>query len=179
MKKIGPNLKEVRKKLKPEWIHSWLRDPRAFRATTKMPQFRVNDDEAWPAVCERLLRERHPDKKLQVRNLAVPGYSTFQGRVMFERHALAGEFRPQLVVFAFGFNDGFVRSADDATTRTAERFLHETWAGGTKRWLQRHSRFFSWLWERPEASDAEFLAMEEFTLELPDFRARFGPPRAP
>jgi Cytochrome c len=45
MKKIGPNLKDVRLKLNKNWIPVWLEKPSAFRATTKMPDFRLNDDQ--------------------------------------------------------------------------------------------------------------------------------------
>jgi len=38
-KKVGPNLKDVKLKLRKEWIPVWLRDPQAFRPGTKMPQF--------------------------------------------------------------------------------------------------------------------------------------------
>jgi cytochrome c2 len=38
-KKVGPNLKDVRLKLKKEWIPVWLQDPQAFRPGTKMPTF--------------------------------------------------------------------------------------------------------------------------------------------
>jgi len=38
-KKVGPNLKDVRLKLRPEWIVEWLKDPQAFRPGTKMPTF--------------------------------------------------------------------------------------------------------------------------------------------
>ena len=30
-KKVGPNLKDVRLKLRKEWIPVWLKDPQAFR----------------------------------------------------------------------------------------------------------------------------------------------------
>ena len=45
MKKIGPNLKDVRLKLNRNWIPVWLRKPTDFRATTKMPNFRLNDEQ--------------------------------------------------------------------------------------------------------------------------------------
>jgi hypothetical protein len=45
MKKVGPNLKEVRLKLNRRWIPVWLKKPSAFRATTKMPDFRFNDEQ--------------------------------------------------------------------------------------------------------------------------------------
>jgi cytochrome c551/c552 len=45
MKKVGPNLKDVRLKLNRNWIPVWLKKPSDFRATTKMPNFRLNDDQ--------------------------------------------------------------------------------------------------------------------------------------
>ncbi|MEK6302895.1 MAG: c-type cytochrome [Acidobacteriota bacterium] len=44
-KKVGPNLKEIRAKLRKEWLPVWLSDPQAFRPGTKMPTFRLVDDE--------------------------------------------------------------------------------------------------------------------------------------
>ncbi len=45
IKKVGPNLKEVQMKLRPEWIPYWIGHTRDFRPTTKMPQFRLQQDE--------------------------------------------------------------------------------------------------------------------------------------
>src|SRR5690349_6417111 len=38
-KKVGPNLKDVRGKLRKEWVPVWLHNPQAFRPETKMPVF--------------------------------------------------------------------------------------------------------------------------------------------
>jgi len=43
MKKVGPNLKDIRLKLNKNWIPVWLKKPTDFRPTTKMPNFRLND----------------------------------------------------------------------------------------------------------------------------------------
>src|SRR5216683_1926842 len=43
IKKVGPNLKDVRLKLNRDWIPVWLKKPSDFRPTTKMPNFRFND----------------------------------------------------------------------------------------------------------------------------------------
>ena len=43
VKKVGPSLKEVRAKLKKEWIPVWLKDPHQWREGTKMPTFRLDD----------------------------------------------------------------------------------------------------------------------------------------
>ncbi len=45
MKKVGPNLKDIRLKLNKNWISVWLRKPTDFRPTTKMPNFRLNDEQ--------------------------------------------------------------------------------------------------------------------------------------
>ncbi len=45
MKKVGPNLKEIRAKLNKNWIPAWLHKPTDFRATTKMPNFRLTDEQ--------------------------------------------------------------------------------------------------------------------------------------
>jgi cytochrome c551/c552 len=45
MKKIGPDLKEVREKLNKNWIPVWIHKPTDFRPATKMPNFRLNDDQ--------------------------------------------------------------------------------------------------------------------------------------
>src|SRR5881396_2869857 len=43
MKKVGPNLKDIRLKLNRNWIPVWLKKPSDFRPTTKMPNFRLTD----------------------------------------------------------------------------------------------------------------------------------------
>ena len=45
LKKIGPNLKDVRQKLRPEWLPVWIQNPHEFRPTTKMPRFRLEEQE--------------------------------------------------------------------------------------------------------------------------------------
>src|SRR5204863_8103642 len=45
VKKVGPNLKDVRLKLNRNWIPVWLKNPFDFPATTKMPNFRLSDQQ--------------------------------------------------------------------------------------------------------------------------------------
>jgi cytochrome c551/c552 len=45
IKKVGPDLKEVRFKIHKEWIPNWLEHTHEWRPTTKMPQFRLQSDE--------------------------------------------------------------------------------------------------------------------------------------
>ena len=45
IKKVGPSLKEVRMKMHKEWFPVWLEDPHKWRPGTKMPTFRLDQDE--------------------------------------------------------------------------------------------------------------------------------------
>jgi cytochrome c2 len=45
VKKVGPNLKDARLKLNINWIPVWLKKPTDFRPTTKMPNFRLNEEQ--------------------------------------------------------------------------------------------------------------------------------------
>jgi cytochrome c2 len=42
VKKVGPSLKEVRMKMRKEWMPEWLKDPHKWRPGTKMPTFRLD-----------------------------------------------------------------------------------------------------------------------------------------
>ena len=112
----------------------------------------LDDDEEWPALAKAELEESlgHP---VQLRNLAVPGYSTEQGRVLAEQHLLddTTAFRPHLVVCGFGFNDGYLRDTSDADLLAA----HQSTAHQMIGWLREHSQLCGFLLRargRPPAS---------------------------
>jgi len=74
MKKIGPNLKDIRLKLNKNWIPVWLKKPTDFRPTTKMPNFRLNDQQIRAIsayICSRrlltLYRNRKPETRTRQR----------------------------------------------------------------------------------------------------------------
>src|SRR5580704_16115832 len=78
MKKVGPNLKDVRLKLNRNWIPVWLKKPSEFRATTKMPNFRLNDEQVKAIsayLWQSALADPLPKRK--------PGNAA-HGRVLFE-----------------------------------------------------------------------------------------------
>jgi mono/diheme cytochrome c family protein len=54
--KIGPNLTKLEKKVEPEWLFTWLKNPNVYRPGTKMPRFRFSDREA-RALTVYLLKE--------------------------------------------------------------------------------------------------------------------------
>jgi len=61
----------------------------------------VNDGEEWPAKIQNTLRKS--GKKAMVYNVAVPGYTTFQGLKLAKR--LIPKIKPQYVLIAFILND--------------------------------------------------------------------------
>lgn len=101
-KKVGPNLKDVRLKLRKEWIPVWLKDPHAFRPGTKMPRFRLADDEVRALaafVWQSGLDGPAPEKQGQ--GDAAAGKELFETRGCLGCHsigqpAMGGEFAANL-----------------------------------------------------------------------------------
>lgn len=63
----------------------------------------VESHEAYPIVLRDELNRRHPGRPVEVANLGVCGYSSFQGLVLLEGEGL--RWRPDLVTISFGSND--------------------------------------------------------------------------
>jgi len=88
MKKVGPNLKDVRLKLNKNWIPVWLKKPTDFRPTTKMPNFRLNDDQIkaisayiWQSGLTDPLQKRKPGN-------AAHGKELFETRGCLACHSI-------------------------------------------------------------------------------------------
>jgi cytochrome c551/c552 len=45
VKKVGPNLKDIKAKLNKGWIPVWIHKPTDFRPSTRMPNFRLTEDQ--------------------------------------------------------------------------------------------------------------------------------------
>ncbi|MEK7699310.1 MAG: c-type cytochrome, partial [Planctomycetota bacterium] len=43
---IGPGLKNIKDKVKAGWLAAWIKDPKVFRPTTRMPDFRLTEEES-------------------------------------------------------------------------------------------------------------------------------------
>jgi cytochrome c551/c552 len=66
VKRVGPDLKEVRMKLHPEWIPYWLSHTWNFDPTAQMPQFRLQPDEVQAIsafIWQQGLKGPSPDKQ--------------------------------------------------------------------------------------------------------------------
>jgi len=88
MKKVGPNLKEIRLKLNKNWVPVWLKKPSDFRPTTKMPNFRLNDDQVksisaflWQSALTDSLPRRKPGN-------AAHGKELFETRGCLACHSI-------------------------------------------------------------------------------------------
>jgi predicted nucleic acid-binding Zn-ribbon protein len=88
MKKVGPNLKDIRLKLNKNWIPIWLKKPSDFRATTKMPNFRLNDEQIkaisafiWQSALTDPLPKRNPGN-------AAHGKELFESRGCLACHSI-------------------------------------------------------------------------------------------
>ncbi len=58
LRKVGPSLRHVSSKLSPTFLYDWIREPKHFRPTTKMPQFfgmwdHIQDDEKALELAQR------------------------------------------------------------------------------------------------------------------------------
>jgi cytochrome c551/c552 len=88
MKKIGPNLKDVRLKLNKNWIPVWLKKPTDFRPSTKMPNFRLSDDQIKAIsayIWQSALTDPLPKQKL---GNAAHGKELFETRGCMACHSL-------------------------------------------------------------------------------------------
>lgn len=75
--------------------------------------YSVKEGESYPARLQQRLRERYPDRRIEVLNAGTPSYTTYQGLRYLETRGL--KFQPDVVVAAFGHNDGrFVLKPEQA-----------------------------------------------------------------
>jgi hypothetical protein len=84
-KRVGPDLKEVQMKLRKEWIPVWLSQTHTFRPTTKMPQFRLEQDEI-QKIAAFIWQQGITGQKL---NPAAPGNSGHGKELLESRGCLS------------------------------------------------------------------------------------------
>ena len=133
VKKVGPSLKEVRMKLKKEWIPVWLKDPHMWREGTKMPTFRLDDDEIkaiaafiWQSGVNGQLATQKPGDP-------VKGKEAFETRGCMACHSMGEGGQKQGGVFAANLSregekanyDYIVRWVHNPRQRTAPYCAYE------------------------------------------------------
>lgn len=141
-KKVGPNLKDVRLKLRKNWLPVWLRDPQAFRPGTKMPTFwrfaetenasgvpRDKDaDEQIQAIAAYLWQESFDGKvPEQARGNAAHGKELFETRGCLGCHSIGDAESPMGGTFAANLQ----RVGEKSNFEYIVRWIHnprERWA---------------------------------------------------
>ena len=91
------------------------------------------EDAPYAGRLERMLRAQYPGRDIEVVALAVPGYTSFQGRMLLEQ--TIGWLEPDVVILSFGFNDVAQRPrpdnvvmAQDSVSVTLRRVLSSSQA---------------------------------------------------
>jgi cytochrome c1 len=120
MKKVGPSLKEARVKLRKEWIPVWLKDPHAWRPGTKMPTFRLENDEIqaisayiWQAGVQGQLPEQKPGDP-------VKGQESFETRGCMACHSMGEGNQRQGGTFSANLS----REGEKANYNYLVRWIH-------------------------------------------------------
>ena len=79
--------------------------------------FGLKEEDSIPRKVEALLRARLPGRKVECINLAVPGYTSFQGVRLAARWI--PRLDPDVVVAGYGFNDSTVRNWTEAQVQAS------------------------------------------------------------
>ncbi len=66
---IAPELTRAGSKLDPDWAYEWIKNPRQFRPTTRMPSLRLSDQDAHDIIS--YLMTFHDDRKFEQKSLAL------------------------------------------------------------------------------------------------------------
>ncbi len=82
--KIGPTLNSLPAKVKPEWIYQWVKNPKEYNSHTRMPNFKLTDNQAVSvtAYLEKIGSES--DFKLEKTRGSSAGGNAADGKKIFE-----------------------------------------------------------------------------------------------
>lgn len=80
--KVGPELGRISRKTTPEWVFSWIKNPKDYNVHTRMPDFRLSDEEA-EAVTAYLFNTSRKVEFTLARG-EVRGGDARRGRTVFE-----------------------------------------------------------------------------------------------
>lgn len=100
-------------------------------------------DKVYPGVLERLLRKRFPDRRIEVLNAGISGYTTYQALLYLKRDLL--QLDPDVVTLYFAHNDG-----NNPTHYKTYKELHEIatrrsdWVRAVQRLLRRSRLYVGW-----------------------------------
>lgn len=86
---IAPELTRVGSKVNPDWIYDWVRNPRHYNPTTKMPSLRITDGEAKDLVA--FLMTMKDERDIPPKTLELTSATTIKkGESLIREYGCAG-----------------------------------------------------------------------------------------
>ena len=82
--KIGPPLNSLPVKVRPEWIFHWVKNPKDYTPHTRMPDFRLSDEEAEGVVAYLMDIGKESSFKLERTPGSYAGGNPAEGKKLFE-----------------------------------------------------------------------------------------------
>lgn len=102
--------------------------------------FNVDQNDSYPERLQALLRERFPQRQIEVINAASPGWSFVQGLLYLEREGLT--LQPDVVIMAHGPNDRFFPAKITDRERIVRlRALGTRWTESVRLLLERTNTY--------------------------------------
>ncbi|GAB4540619.1 MAG: hypothetical protein Fur0020_09860 [Thermodesulfovibrionia bacterium] len=72
---FGPELSDIGKKIKAEWVYQFLRNPKSYDPKTIVPDFKLSDNEIPPLTAYLISLEKRESKRKEVVNTSLSGNS--------------------------------------------------------------------------------------------------------
>jgi mono/diheme cytochrome c family protein len=82
--KIGPPLSSLTSKAQPEWIFRWVRNPKDYNPSTRMPNFKFSDEQAEAITAYLVSIGKQSSFQLERARGSFEGGSSAQGKLLFE-----------------------------------------------------------------------------------------------
>lgn len=82
--KIGPPLNSLPLKVRPEWVFHWVKNPKDYTPHTRMPNFKLSDDQAAAVTAYLMNIGKESDFKLMSPRGAYAGGIASEGKKLFE-----------------------------------------------------------------------------------------------
>jgi len=123
-KNVGPSLRPIQSKLKPAWIEKWIKNPHAFRPTTRMPEFRLDDQQVSAIAAAIWQAADPPDGVAHGRGDAEVGKELFEARGCQACHAAEKDADGEWIGNIWG--PELSRVAEKANYNYIVEWIHDT-----------------------------------------------------
>jgi lysophospholipase L1-like esterase len=121
----------------------------------------VNQGQSYPQRLQAMLREDFPQKRIEVFNLGMLGYSSYQGLELLQSRALSLD--PDIVIVGFAMNDSTI-----AGRRDKDRAVLSTKGRGWKSFLVDHMESYKLLWYLGRVKKFGARTMGDYLKEIVD-----------